>query len=58
MQLKPRPLAVGVVYGQDGTPRLEKDFLDNLHPKVREIVKADLQRHGWRLTDQNTTERL
>ena len=58
MSNQPRPLAVGVVYAKDGTPRLERDFLDNLHPKVREIVKADLERHGWRLSDQNTVERL
>lgn len=55
---QPRPLAVGVVYAADGTPRIEQDFVDNLHPKVRELVKADLERHGWRLTDQNTVERL
>lgn len=58
MSNKPRPLAVGVVYSRDGAPRLEKDFLDNLHPKVREIVKADLEQHGWRLTDSNSVERL
>lgn len=58
MSDKPRPLAVGVVYSQDGTPRLAKDFLDNLHPNVREIVKANLEAHGWRLTDSNSVERL
>lgn len=26
MAEKPRPLAVGVVYSKDGTPRIEKDF--------------------------------
>lgn len=57
MSDKPKPLAVGVVYGSDGVPRLEKDFLDNLHPKVREVVQADLGRHGWRLNDDNTVER-
>lgn len=58
MSAQPLPLAVGVVYAKDGTPRVEKDFLENLHPKTRELVKADLERHGWRLTDQNTVERL
>lgn len=58
MSDKPKPLAVGIVYGQDGAPRLEKDFLDNLQPSVREVVKANLVAHGWRLTDQNTVERL
>lgn len=58
MSGKPKPLAVGVVYSKDGTPRIEKDFVDNLHPHVREVVQADLARHGWRLTDQNSVERL
>lgn len=52
------PLAVGVVYAPDGSPRLEKDFIDHLQPKVRALVKADLERHGWRLTDDNTVEKL
>ncbi|HJY38011.1 MAG TPA: hypothetical protein VJ299_11115 [Steroidobacteraceae bacterium] len=55
---KPKPFAVGVVYGKDGSPRIEKDFLENMHPKVREVVKADLERHGWRLTDSNSVEKL
>lgn len=58
MAEQPRPLAVGVVYAPDGTPRIEKDFVDHLQPSVRAIVRADLERHGWRLTDQNTVERL
>lgn len=45
--------AIGIVYSKDGSPRIERDFIDKLTPKQRGWVAADLEKHGFVLTDRN-----
>ena len=58
MNDKPRPIAIGVVYGKDGAPKLDPDFLAHLHPQQRAVVAQNLFEHGYRLTDENSVEKL
>lgn len=57
-RLKPRAMAVGIVYGPDGAPKISADFLAALPGVHRTWVENDLQQHGWRLNADNTVTRL
>lgn len=54
---KPRAMAVGVVYDADGNPKLDPDFMINLDTMSLALVRADLDRHGFKLNDDLSVER-
>jgi hypothetical protein len=52
--VRPLPLAVGIVWRADGTPKLEKEFIEavNENPVLRVHVNNMLLGRGFKLTDQ------
>lgn len=50
--------AVGVVYAQDGWPRISPDWVKHLTPSQLAWVEADLESHGFRLTKDFQLEEI
>ncbi len=51
---RPMPIGIGVVWRADGTPKLEKDFVDAINrvPVMRVTVNNMLLARGFKLTDE------
>lgn len=55
---RPRAMGVFVVYGKEGQPKLDPDFIAHLNEHQRKTVDADLAAHGFRLNANNVAERI
>lgn len=51
-----RRVGVGIVFAQDGRPRVSPDWVKNLNEGQREWVDKTLAARGWRINDQLEVE--
>lgn len=57
-RFRARARGIGVVYGHDGAPRIDAEFIEGLSAEQRIWVAGDLEKHGYRLNADNSVTKL
>jgi hypothetical protein len=55
---KVKPFAIGVVYGADGAPKMDEDFVKNLSPAHRALVDTEINKRGYSLDESGKARKL